>query len=103
MTSSPFLLNGTITDHLKMYVERDQNIITKFVEDLYVDDTTSRCSSVEKGMEFYQKSKTIILAAGFNLRKWVTNDPVLQEYFHTNENMENNFKETGGDTSFAES
>ena len=43
------------------------------------------------------------LAGGFNLRKWVTNDPVLQEYFNKNENMENNFKETGDDNSFTES
>ena len=54
-------------------------------------------------MEFYQKSKTIILAGGFNLRKSVTNDPVLREYFNKNENMENNFKQTGDDTSFTES
>ena len=44
-----------------------------------------------------------MLAGGFNLRKWVSNDPVLREYFKKNENMENNFKETGDDTSFTES
>ena len=40
---------------------------------------------------------------GFHLRNWVTNDRVLQEYFNKNENKENNFKETGDDTSFTES
>ena len=29
--------------------------------------------------------------------------PVFQEYFNKNENMENNFKETGDDTSFTKS
>ena len=85
------MLNGTIRHHLKKFVESNQKFITKFIEDLYVDDTTSGCSSVDKEMKFYQKSKTIMLAGGINLRKWVTNDPVLQEYFNKNENVENNF------------
>ena len=55
ITSSPFLLNGTIIHHLKKFVESDQKLITKFIEDLYVDNTTSGCSLVNKGMEFYQK------------------------------------------------
>ena len=67
---------------------------------IYVDDTTSGCSSVDKAMEFYQK---IMLTGGFNLRKWVRNDAVLPEYFNQNENTSNNFKETGDDTSFNES
>ena len=50
ITSNPFLLNGTIRDHLKKYVESNQKFITKFIEDLYVDDTTSGCFSVDKGM-----------------------------------------------------
>ena len=40
---------------------------------------------------------------GFHLQNRVTNDRVLQEYFSKNENKENNFKETGDDTSFTES
>ena len=39
-----------------------------------------------------------MLARGFNLQKWLTNDPVLQEQNEKKEkrkeNMENNFKET---------
>ena len=60
------MLNCTIRHHLKKFLESDQKFIIKFIEDLYVYDTTSGCSSVEKGMEFYQKSKTIMLAGGFN-------------------------------------
>ena len=44
-----------------------------------------------------------MLTGGFNLRKWVRNDPVLPEYFNQNENMGNNVKETGDDTLFNES
>ena len=44
-----------------------------------------------------------MLTVGFSLGKWLINDPVLQEYFNKNENMDNNFKETGNDSSFTES
>ena len=54
-------------------------------------------------MEFYPNSKTIMLARGFNFEKWVTNDPVLQEYFNKNETMQNNFQETGDDALFTKS
>ena len=92
-----------IKHNFKKYVESDQKFITKFIEDLYINDITSGCSSVDKGMEFYQKSRTIMLAGGFNLQKCITNDPVLQKYFNKNEDIENNFKETRDDTSFTES
>ena len=63
---------GSTRHHLKKYVASNQKFITKFIEDLCVDDTTSGCFSVDKGMEF-------MLAGGFNLRKWKTKNPVLQE------------------------
>ena len=89
--SGPFFLSGTIKHHLQKNVESDQKFITEFIEDFYVDNTTSGCSSVDKRMEFYQKNKTITLAGGFSLGKWVINGPVLQKYFNKNENMDNNF------------
>ena len=70
---------------------------------MFLDDTPSGCSSVDKGIEFYQKGRAIMSVGGFDLQNWVTNDRVLQEYFSKNENKENNFKETGDDTSFTES
>ena len=39
-------------------------------------------------MKFYQKNKTIKLAEGFSLRKWVNNDPVLQQYFNKKKKKE---------------
>ena len=40
---------------LKKYVKRDQNFIIKIIENLHVNDITSWCSSIDKGIEFYQK------------------------------------------------
>ena len=41
LTSSPFVLNGTIRHHLGEFLNFDREFVEKFLEDLYVDDTTS--------------------------------------------------------------
>ena len=46
LTSSPFLLNGTIRHHLQQYENNDKEFVDKFLSDLYDDDTTSGCSTV---------------------------------------------------------
>ena len=52
---SPFLLNGTIR-YLKKYVVSNQKFIIDLLKIyLYVNDTTSGCSSIEKGIKYYQK------------------------------------------------
>ena len=57
LTSSPFLLNATIRHQLSQYIQFERNFVEKFLEDLYVDDTTSGTKSVEEGKEFYVKAK----------------------------------------------
>ena len=57
LTSSPFLLNATIRNHLSKYIQFERNFVEKFLEDLYVDGTTSGTKSVEEGKEFYVKAK----------------------------------------------
>ena len=61
-----------------MFVER-------FIEDLYVDDTTTGFDSVQEVIDFYEKSMSIMSAAGFCLKKWVSNDVNLQSYFNEKE------------------
>ena len=87
VTSSPFLLNGTIRHHLN----------------LYVDDTTSGVSTVEEGKIFYEKAKNILSCAGFDLRKWVSNNTELQIYFNEKENnSKTSKKESEDDVTFLE-
>lgn len=83
ITSSPFLLNGTIRYHLNKF--DDNKFIDRFLEDLYVDDTISGCNANEEGMLFYDKALSIMAKGGFCLRKWVTNSPILQDYFDKRE------------------
>ena len=85
VTSSPFLLNGTIRHHLDKYVEKEKAIVDRLKEDFYVDDLVSSCQFLNEGQEIYNKSKFIINEAGFELRKWVTNHPELQSYISSKE------------------
>ena len=80
LTSSPFLLNATIAFHLMMKLKAgiDVDIIKKLLRNLYVDDSPIAVNDVKEGAEFYDKAKLLLLEAGFNLRKWETNDPELR-------------------------
>ncbi|XP_065664737.1 uncharacterized protein LOC136086369 [Hydra vulgaris] len=88
LTSSPFLLNATLKYHLNKYLKDDKIFIERLIN-LYVDDIASGCETVLDGKMFYKKSKSIFLDAGFELRKWVTNDQELQNYFNKKETMKN--------------
>ena len=81
LTCSPFLLNGTIRHHLSQYLCSHKEFISKFLDDLYVDDTTSGCASVSEGKKFFFNASNILKAGAFELRKWKSNDPQLQAFF----------------------
>ena len=84
ITSSPFLLNGTIKHHLALCDPSDN--LNRLKNDLYVDDVVSGCTTVEEGISFYEEASVIMSNAGFELRKWKTNNKELQNVFYTNEN-----------------
>ena len=69
VTSSPFLLNGTIRHHLSKYLSCCQQFVKRLLEDLYVDDVTSGTKTIEQRKEFYEKAKSTLSEAGFDLRK----------------------------------
>ena len=85
MTSSPFLLNATIKHHLNRYIENEQFVIERLKKDLYVDDLVSGSNCLAQGQELYDKSKAIMLDAGFDLRKWETNHQELRAYITSQE------------------
>ena len=88
LTSSPFLLNGTIAFHLQKYIANggDLDVLLKLLRDLYVDDNTTSVDDYFQGTNFYDKAKYYFAQGGFNLRKWVTNDKKLQKYMDGHEN-----------------
>ncbi|CAB4006308.1 Hypothetical predicted protein, partial [Paramuricea clavata] len=61
LTSSPFLLNATLRHHLSKYVEKENAVVERIREDLYVDDLVSGGDSVGTAKEIYETSKAIML------------------------------------------
>ena len=101
LTSSPFLLNDTIRKHWEQYLNDNRAFVKKFLEDLYIDDTTSGCEDVDEGKYFYNTSTKIMKDAGLLLRKWTSNDSELQNFFDSEEpSMKSSVED---DMSFAQS
>ena len=81
VTSSPFLLNATIRQHLNKFKEVYYEFVKRFSEDLYVDDTVTGCNTYAEGKLFYEQAMYVMKQAGFTLRKWISNDKDLQKLF----------------------
>jgi hypothetical protein len=55
LTSSPFTLNRTIRHHLQIFPSSNSEFVKSFLEDLYVDNSTSGCQTLEEGIDFHEK------------------------------------------------
>ena len=77
VSSSPFLLNATIRFHLDSNRSQDPDFFDDVVRSLYVDDLAISKPDQGSAYEFYTKLKTRFQEGGFNMRKWLTNDPIL--------------------------
>ena len=88
LTSSPFLLNGTIKIHVSKYlpVSHYTDIVKKLLLNLYVDDSTNSFHTIETAIEFYEKSKSCLKEANFELRKWATNGFEMKKIIDSNDN-----------------
>ena len=86
VTSSQFLLNGTVQTHANKYENIDPEFTRKVKKHFYVDDVNSGAQSTKEGFEFYKKVKSRFTEASFNIRKWRTNDPELRKLIHDYEN-----------------
>ena len=85
--SLPFLLNATIKYHLERYLNEAKNFVEKFLNDLYVDDSTSGFFNVKGAYDFYLNAKRIMKEGGFELRKWASNSVELMNKINRDENI----------------
>ena len=83
--SSPFLLNTTLKDHIEKYSSSYPEIVRILMQPIYVDDMVAGADSENKACTLYTASKEILSHASFNLRKFVTNSPTLQDRVDTEE------------------
>ncbi len=70
---SPSILGSVIQHHLDSYKKSEPEMAELLSKSFYVDDLLAGEKSVSKAFEIYEKSKKIMAAGGFNLRKWNSN------------------------------
>ena len=88
LTSSPFLLNGTISSHVSQNIVNEIHnvkVLKKLLCDLYVDDSTISFNSFNQGVGFYTVAKKCLLNGDFGLQKWATNDLKLRDCINNHE------------------
>ena len=85
--SSPLLLNAAIKYHLERYLNDAKYFVDKFLNDLYIDDSTSGLFNVKEANHFYLNAKRIIKEGGFELRKWASNSVELINKINRKENV----------------
>ena len=69
-TSSPFMLNATLHYHLQ---QCPSPLATDILANLYVDNIISGCNSQDQAIQYYNKARSIMTEANFNLRAWASN------------------------------
>ena len=77
---SPSILGTTIKHHLLFYKQSEPEMFKLLQNCLYVDDLITGEENDEKAQNVYTKSKRIMAAGGFNLRKWHSNSRNLLKY-----------------------
>ena len=90
MSSSPFLLNGTLHHHISLFKSIDPEFVEEVLRSLYVDDLASSVSSIAEGLSFYEKLKKRFKEGGFNMQTWTTNSEVLRRMISSSEEGEEN-------------
>ena len=67
VTSSSFLLNGTVRHHVSNYEAKDPQVVNEFLSLLYVGDFTGGQDSVAEVSQLYTKAM-FRMKEGFNLQ-----------------------------------
>ncbi|XP_066929853.1 uncharacterized protein [Clytia hemisphaerica] len=76
VTSSPFLLNGTLRYHINKI--KDTSVRDLLLRSLHVDDLTTSLDTEAEACEFYTSCKEHFAEANFNLRKAQSNCESLE-------------------------
>ena len=73
-SSSPFILNATLNKHLNQY---NDLVAEDMKKNIYVDDLISGVQHDEDAATYYNGARALMSPVGFNLRSWVSNNPVI--------------------------
>lgn len=87
VASSPFLLNATIRHHIEANENLFPQIAPTLLRSMYVDDLVCGAQSIEEAYKLFNDAKELLISGGFNLRKFVSNSPELQNHINKKENV----------------
>ena len=88
LNCSPYILNAIILHHLSK--EPSSPILDELVNNIYVDDFTGGCDTLEIAKNIYNESKDIFAKGGLNLTKWMSNNTEMQNYMNVTSKEETN-------------
>ena len=88
VSSSPFLLNATVKHHLDKYLPSHPDLVKVLTRSMYVDDVVFGADTEEDAYALFKNSKEVLGHGSFNLRKFVTNSPTLQEAIRIEESTQ---------------
>ena len=77
--SPPFLLAATLIYYISKYENVDSLFVSKLLNLLHVDNLTTRCNTVNQGLEFYEKAEKCLSKGGFNSMKFKSNCKELEK------------------------
>lgn len=89
VSSSPFLLNATIKYHVEKFSSMYPDLVKELLQSIYVDDVVFGADDEDRAYELYSTSKSILKSVSFNLRKFATNSPTLQQRINEAEGVVN--------------
>ena len=85
VNASLWLLVIAIRKHLEKYADSKPDFVRYVLRCLFVDDNVGGADDADEAFNMYQELKRIFLEAGFDLRKWGSNDSKLVERIKENE------------------
>ena len=71
---SPFLLGGTLEQHLEKFATQNPDQVREIREGIYVDDINLGGNNVEEIKDLKETAVNIFKAGGFELHKWHSNE-----------------------------
>ena len=79
LACSPSFLRWAVCHRVLKYLDLNENLVVKFFNVLYMNDSISDCDCSEKCFEFYLPMKIILKEGNFNLQKWISNCTEIME------------------------
>ena len=86
LTQSPLIPETTLKAHFHNYLINYPKVIENISDDMYVDDLTSGGNTVGEVEILKQKCEELFKKGGFNLHKWHSNIPSLENIKATTSN-----------------